>query len=175
MNARPRLAIRYGKGGIISPESTAGYIAQFVFTGTIVGVLVVSALRAGRTQEQVLAITIGAFLLFIVTRDLVAWVRASPTERGQFRADVQRAREDRASLRRVPTPMTKRECAGYVVLLAVTLGFFGLVLARAAVRDATGRGQSAAVLSVALLLVWFAGSWMVVRQYQRQRAKVSRS
>jgi threonine/homoserine/homoserine lactone efflux protein len=170
---RPKLRIRYGKyGRVISPVTTLGYVAQLVFVAALVAFLVTSALRHARSAEWLLAVPIGSFLLFLATRDLVAWASASSAERKSFRAEVERARAEREQ-RRVATPsMTRRECVGYLALLTLTAGFFGMVLLRVATRNHPGNNPSAAIFAVALMSVWLGGSWTIIRRYRRARGLV---
>ena len=162
------LHVRYGKhGSISSPVSTSGYVAQLVFVMAVVAFIVIGIFRRGRPAEWALALPIGSFLLFRALRDLIAWVTASASQREHFRAEIERARADREQARLTTPPMTRRECVEDLALLALTAGFFGLVLVRVALGNRPGDNPSAAICAAVLVSGWLGGSWAVVRRYRR--------
>jgi hypothetical protein len=81
---RPRLVVRYGKGGHTpsSPTTTAGY----VLIGGIAGVLSLASVFAAFNGKplMLLGLLITAFFL----RDVWAWFAASKEERDTFRRQV---------------------------------------------------------------------------------------
>jgi hypothetical protein len=171
-----QLLIRYGKGGrVSSPVSTIGYLSQAGFVIGLVGFLWKGALRDGHAAEWALAAPIGAFLVFRASRDLLAWLTASASERASFRAQVRSLREEREELRRAgpKRPMTRRESLGYVVLLTLSVGFFGYQLARVALRSGLRADPGAAALAAVLLGAWLAGTVLIVRKYRRERPRAA--
>lgn len=83
---RPRLAIRYGKGGSTpsSPTSSAGY----VLLGSIGAALAAACVAAALSGKLVFLVAL--LIPGIALRDAWAWFAATKQEREAFRAEVAR-------------------------------------------------------------------------------------
>lgn len=84
MIRRPRLVLRYGKGGSpSSPTSSAGYALQGAIGGAI-GLGLLAAAFGGQPF-----FLLGLAVVLILLRDAWAWFAATEEERAAFRAEVE--------------------------------------------------------------------------------------
>jgi len=88
---RPKLVVRYGKGGVSSPTSSFGYVAQAVL-GLVITSLFFSVGLVPWRRISVFIIAIGIGVVGISVRDALAWFLASDEERRQFVNEVESLR-----------------------------------------------------------------------------------
>jgi hypothetical protein len=118
------LKIRRGKGGhISSPTSTAGYVFQLVLMLAVGLLMGMGALHSKRASDSTLLLVVAVLgtLLFIHTRDLIAWLLATDAEREKFQHEVESAERFRSLGPRVSAPMDSR------LLLVVATVMFGFM------------------------------------------------
>ncbi len=99
---RPKLVVRYGKGGrIASPTSTGGYIASTVLVLAIALAFGLAPRRRPFGGADLLGVGILAFVVGRTLLDAWAWFASTHDEREAFRHDVANVRVDQ-DLRRPP-------------------------------------------------------------------------
>src|SRR5215510_2177361 len=93
---RPKLVVRFGKGGVSSPTSSQGFVAQAALTLVFTSVFFLVGLVPWR-PTSLLIIAIGTALVGISARDAVAWFLATQGERREFVNYVESLRAKKGS------------------------------------------------------------------------------
>jgi len=80
---RPKLVVRFGKGGVSSPTSSLGFVVQAGFALVWMSLFFSFGLLPWRPLS-LLIIAIGTGLVGISARDAIAWFLATQEERREF-------------------------------------------------------------------------------------------
>jgi hypothetical protein len=80
---RPKLVVRFGKGGVSSPTSSLGFVAQVVLTVVFTSLFFFVGLVPWR-PISLLIIALCTTLVGISARDAIAWFLAPQEERREF-------------------------------------------------------------------------------------------
>lgn len=93
MRWRPRLVLRFGRGGVASPTSSAGHAVAVSFAA-VIAAGAAGALAVAAAPGRVLLAVVLAWVLFLgrALRDAWAWLAAGAAERAAFAAEVEAER-----------------------------------------------------------------------------------
>jgi hypothetical protein len=122
------LRVRYNRGRVASPTTTAGYVGQIalVLAFALALALDLTLNDRGSDWRRLPPGAILGTLLFIFTRDALAWFQATDIEREAFRREVMAARE--LGTRWAPPLSPSNQSLVLLASATVMFGFMGVIL-----------------------------------------------